>query len=376
MRTVKQFETLYKKDSKDKIRLWEISVVEDDGDFKTFTRHGLDQEGANPIEEYSQTIMGKNIGRANETSPEEQAISDAQSDWNRKLQRRGYSKSADGVNKDARLRPMLAHVFADKKHKVKYPGYVQPKLNGNRFLAAKEDGEIVCWSRNGVPFSGEVLSEIYEELGETMEEGMVLDGEIYFHGADLQDIGSWAEVRRDETPTLEYHIYDYPSHTGSFKERHAALGTWFDEHVNAAQAHVIFVPTYEVKDEAELMRYESQFIKDGYEGLIFRLAGSKYQVGKRAVDLLKLKRFIDDEFEIVDFTQGTGRDEGTVIWVCKTKDDKIFNVRPKGSVDKRRELFNNGHKYVGKDLTVRFQEYSKDGIPLIVSGIAIRDKKH
>ena len=66
--------------------------------------------------------------------------------------------------------------------------------------------------------------------------------------------------------------------------------------------------------------------------------------------------------------------KGLVIWECITKFGKSFHVRPKGTFEERRKLFQNGSKYIGLLLTVIFQEYSADGIPRFPVGKSIRDK--
>jgi len=98
-----------------------------------------------------------------------------------------------------------------------------------------------------------------------------------------------------------------------------------------------------------------------------------YNVGNRSADLLKMKEFQDDEFEITGFYEGEGGEKGLVLWKCKTKDDKEFGCRPQGTHEDRRELFKHGADYVGKMLTVRYQELTKDGIPRFPIGIAVRD---
>ena len=48
-------------------------------------------------------------------------------------------------------------------------------------------------------------------------------------------------------------------------------------------------------------------------------------------------------------------------------------MRPKGSVEKRQQMFKDLEKIIGKELTVRYQELSEDGIPIFPVGIVIRD---
>ena len=111
---------------------------------------------------------------------------------------------------------------------------------------------------------------------------------------------------------------------------------------------------------------------DKYEGAILRNRDSIYEF-RRSKHLQKFKTFSDDEFEIIDFKEGTGHDLGTVIWKCKTKSGKEFDVRPIGTVQERSELFKNGDILVGKMLTVTYQELSEFGVPRFPVGKTIRD---
>ena len=70
-----------------------------------------------------------------------------------------------------------------------------------------------------------------------------------------------------------------------------------------------------------------------------------------------------------------GVEKGLILFKCITENDLEFNVRPRGSHDYRRELFQNGDSLIGQKLTVIFQEYSADGIPRFPVGKAIRYDK-
>ena len=98
-----------------------------------------------------------------------------------------------------------------------------------------------------------------------------------------------------------------------------------------------------------------------------------YELNKRSKYLQKFKEFIEEEFKIVGFHEGTGDEKGAIIWDCVTKDKKTFAVRPKGTFESRKKLYEDGGKYIGKSLTVIFQEYSSDGVPRFPVGKAIRD---
>ena len=59
--------------------------------------------------------------------------------------------------------------------------------------------------------------------------------------------------------------------------------------------------------------------------------------------------------------------------MCETRNGRVFNVRPKGTVAQRQTWYTNGKSFVGKALTVRFQELTDEGVPRSPVGIAIRD---
>jgi hypothetical protein len=82
---------------------------------------------------------------------------------------------------------------------------------------------------------------------------------------------------------------------------------------------------------------------------------------------------IDDEFEMVDGRAPEGSQEGCMVFKCATPDGGSFDVTPKGTFEEKREMFLNLESYIGKQLTVRYQEKSEDGIPIFPVGITVRD---
>jgi DNA ligase-1 len=121
--------------------------------------------------------------------------------------------------------------------------------------------------------------------------------------------------------------------------------------------------TEECFSKNDIKQFHDSYIKKGYEGLIIRNKKGAYQEKYRSKNLQKYKEFQDDEFEIIDYTEGTGKEKDLIIWVCQTKDGKTFQVRPKGTHEERKKLYKNGKKHIGKMLTVVFQELTNDGIP-------------
>lgn len=372
-----KFDTLYGRSTTGKIKQWTVSVLKlADGTCYVETEHGY-VDGKKQLDQRL-VDSGKNIGRANETTVYEQACSEAQSAYNKKVDE-GYYTSTSDIPKesDGMFLPMLAQSY-DKHHKkINFPCLVQPKLDGCRMLAKKENGKILMWTRKGKPI--ELLDKIQSQLSDILSEGQAVDGEVYVHGWTFQRIISAVKKKRDDTDLLEYHIYDAPHESLTFEERMPQVGigtkvfptyckTWANHGPN-----IVFVSTFNCDAKEDFDAMENMFITEGYEGMMARNEGSLYKYKHRSFDLQKVKRFVDDEFEIIGGKDGSGRESGLVIFRCKTKSGLEFDVRPRGSQESRKEIFDNLQDYIGKELTVRYQELTDDGVPRFPVGIAVRD---
>jgi DNA ligase-1 len=140
-----------------------------------------------------------------------------------------------------------------------------------------------------------------------------------------------------------------------------------------AAAVVVLVRTEKVAVLSEFRQLFAEFVEAGYEGIMLRNAAGVYRANFRSNDLQKYKEFMEDEYRIIDFTQGEGRDAGAVIWVCETADGKEFTLRPRGSIEQRRAWFNDGASYIGKNVTVVYQELTEEGKPRFPVGKCLRE---
>jgi DNA ligase-1 len=372
--------TLYGKSTNGKIKEWNISVLKmADGTCYIETEHGYEDGKKQLDQRYIEE--GKNIGRANETSPYEQALSEAKSSHSRKKDS-GYVEDKNKIPSasDGLFLPMLAHRYDKHSSKINYPCWVQPKLDGVRMIAKKENGNILMWSRKGKEMV--IPDKIATQLELMLSEGQCVDGEIYVHDWSFQRIISAVKKKRADTEMLEYHIYDSPHPSLSFEERvpKTTINTTtfpiYCRDWNGKSFHlknIKFVETVDIDDQEEFDFYESKFISDGYEGMMVRNQNSLYKYKHRSYDLQKVKRFVDKEFKIIGGKDGTGRETGLVIFKCVTDDGLEFDVRPMGTHEDRAEIYKNLNSYVGKDLTVKYQELTDDGRPRFPVGISVRD---
>jgi DNA ligase-1 len=316
-------------------------------------------------------VKGKNIGKSNETTPEEQAVKEAAAQHKKKLDKK-YSLTPNKATETVFL-PMLAHDYLKQKKKLTFPVDVQPKLEGVRCLAYWEGSELRLMSRGGKPFD---VKHIAEEVAEFLPPGSVLDGELYVHGMSQQNINRlWKKHREGPEGSIQllYVVYDgfhVDSTDAPWWKRKEDLSRLMSSAPNKKVVQ-LFIDT--VKTEKQLQKCLNSYEERGYEGIIIRKADGPYQLGHRSRDLLKLKSFMDEEFEIVGHEEAKGNDKGTVVWICKTKDDQTFSVRPTGTREERKESFEHAEEHYGRFLTVKFQGYTDDGIPYFPVGVAIRE---
>jgi DNA ligase-1 len=372
---MKTFPTLYKLTSTGAIQMWSIGV---EGN-AIITHFGQKDGKIQRGEEFIKA--GKNIGRSNETTPEEQALAEATSKWEAKV-KKGYveqiKRAAAGEKDiDGGYDCMLAHKFADHGHKIVYPAYAQPKLNGHRCTAIVSDGKATLWSRTRKPIKS--CPHIVAELEKVYDEGFhKLDGELYNH-AYKDKFEDLASLIRQEVPAancteVQYHLYD-KAIDKPFSERQSELRLNLHGYQKAhgLLTYLKFVETVPVDNEDKMMEVFEHFLKNGYEGAMARNAKGKY-VGKRSYDLQKIKEFLDEDYNIVSIEEGSGSYAGCGIFVCETAEGNPFSVKMRGPKERLKEFLNDSKLWEGKKLVVKYQYISKYGIPIFPVGERFSDK--
>jgi ATP-dependent DNA ligase len=261
-------------------------------------------------------------------------------------------------------------------------------------------------------------------------QSIYLDGETYKHGKHLQDINNArsskksriakkAKLVKESTKKKkeiiknnsknedckvsldeinELHIYDcfYPLELDTaYESRKEQLDILFDalsddiipELGFSAKDVIKSVPTTEVKSLAEAKKLFEKYTDMGYEGIMMRNKDGVYlanadKTGEfmRSDNLVKMKQRFTNEFECVGYTQGSrGKDKGAIIWVAKTEEGLEFNVTPKNiTYLERYELFEEceeyfDEKYMGRYLTIEYEDKSKSGKPLRAKALGFRD---
>jgi DNA ligase-1 len=390
---LREFPTLYNTTvNTTRTKQWTISVLQmpATNEFIVQTKHGM--LGGKLITNETIITEGKNIGKKNETSPKEQALLEAERDWNKK-QRQGYSislvESNKGDNKSKlskNIKPMLAVEF-NRDKEMDYPVLVQPKLDGTRCMVYMLNGHIVFQSR---------LNTVYAEFTHLIPELMdifsfaesvfgantsnfILDGELYNHDLPFEKItGLVRSKTRDPTEVLQiqYHIYDCIDTENTALtnlQRNNILSNIFGS--MSSTQYVKLVETNVANSLEEIIQYHSTYTEIGYEGIMLRNPNGIYKQQNRSKFLQKYKTFMDEEFLVVGYTEGTGSYAGTPIFQCETneKTKQTFGVVVKCSIETKRQMMQNVDEYIGQMLTVKYQEKSEDGIPRFPVGLGFRN---
>lgn len=359
------YRTLYHLDNNDNIRIW---YMEREG--SQYRTHAGIRDGKIVTSDWKQASE-KNVGKTNATTPEQQADSEIESIYQKKLDRK-YAETPETAQKSNFVQPMLAATFDEKKTlKGAKTWYAQPKFDGLRCVIDDKGGT----SRSGKPFV--TVTHIVDVLDELCQEfNVTFDGELYNHEYkdDFEKLVSLVKKTKISTLTdeeraeiaakVEFHVYDvimWDHLDATYEERMAFLNGLFstripaDSMVKQCLSIKLVNPTME-----QVQELHDKFFEAGYEGLMLRDALSVY-LFKRAKGLVKYKNFDEAEFKILKIIEGTGNWAGAAksveLDVPQNKTTSEAGVT--GTYLRNVEVLQNADEYT--EATTLFQGFTKEG---------------
>jgi ATP-dependent DNA ligase len=357
MMTDSRFPILYKRTSTGDIQVWYGAV---EGNSYTTSSGKLDGK----ITTKKPTVCEpKNVGKKNEISAEDQAVAELEALYKKK-RRQDYRDKLEDVDSGTRFKPMLAAKWADVGEDVPENEliYLQPKFDGFRCISRQDGLE----TRDGLPIP--TAPHIYDALQPlfTKYPGVVFDGELYNH--ELHDnFNEISSILRKKKPTeedlirssrhVQFHVYDLPSHGElDYSARFTALQTFVAELDSTAQ-QMIRVANTTAGYSCDVPKYLDDRLAEGFEGAIVRL--DRPYEHKRSKHLLKVKKFLDEEFIIVDVVEGEGNRAGTAAAVIlRTDEMQEFKAGIIGNVEYARELLERKNDFIGQRGTVQFLRWT------------------
>lgn len=347
--------TLYKRTSSGKVQQWTVTV--DGGTY--FTEAG--QTDGKLTKSKPTECKGKNLTKSNATTPETQALADAQSKWQKKVDE-GYAEDINNIDsvREERIEPMLAKEWGETlgtKHAVKYPVVSQSKLDGVRCIVTREEMMSRKWKPIlACPHIREVLIPLFDANPDLI----ALDGELYNHKFhdEFHEIISLVRKSKPEPEDLalskqliEYHVYDVILKDS---KSNATRDFWLGQNIKGKFPGVEVVESALIGSLEDLDAEYERLMELGYEGQMVRNAASHYE-HKRSFNLLKRKEFVDAEFEIVGWEECVGNRADTFSFQCKWGDDGAYFVAPlNGTVPYLKSLWDQRDSFIGQFCTVKY----------------------
>lgn len=365
-----EFPTLYRKSKTGAMQYWHVLVKpQDDGSGLIVVEHG--QLGTDSPQVAQELITeGKNVGKKNATTPLQQAYAEAKSKWDLQKKKKGYVESreaAEAGEVDAVVQggifPMLADKFDKFGDRVEYPAFVQPKMDGHRCIAIVKDGVCTLWSRTRKPIhSVPHVQRAVVELSRGQD--AIFDGELYHHDYrhNFEQITKFLRPLEpiEGHEIVQLHIYDMPSVEAGFEVRNAVLKGLFAALPEETKKTLVEVDTFLVDTEEEITLAFERHLGAGFEGAILRTRDGEYlsHPTSRSKGLLKLKKFDDAEFEIVDVTEGTGKFKGLAKFICRAGNGELFEAVKNGPLSELAEYYQNREALIGRIVTVKFMGFT------------------
>jgi len=292
--------------------------------------------------------------------------------------------------KDMKFLPMLAQEYLERYGHVKFPCMVQPKLDGVRMIARRnENNEIVFRSRSDKEkiFFDHIRQEV-KDLN--IPHNVFLDGEFYSRSFPFRTVSGWCNttlpssykaIPMDKLKTMKYNIYDcylVDDPSAPFEKRYKFLQDNVLPQITSKNMNYIhLVPCRIAENDEQIKQIHKEYIDDKYEGSMIRNTSGKYMLKNRSNDLLKLKDFPDKEYVVVRcIAPETGKEKDLIIYELQTDDGTKFTCRPEGSYEERRSEYErykaNPDDFIGKKYTVKYQDLGEHDVPRFPTGLGLR----
>ena len=253
--------------------------------------------------------------------------------------------------------------------------FISQKLNGTRCVYY--NGSL--WTRSGKKYTGcdHIINDIERLCREDFcinPNEVVFDGELVLKSCGLSDSEAFqkgtgiANSKNATKEELEYVIFDTMSvvdfETKScntkYGARRASLENLPEVFNRLGLTNIRIVPFfYRGYNQEKIWEYLDYAEKNDMEGIIVNL-DTPYEF-KRTKSLIKVKKFFDIDLECVGIEQGTkGKYKDTLgAIVCKYKDGFV-KVGSGFSEELRDHYFNNQDDIIGKIISVKYKEATKD----------------
>lgn len=290
----------------------------------------------------------------------------------------------------------LANKYFDKPEVVEGKTFaLTTKIDGGRIIAIKENGKVTFYTRQGQVYEG--LVDLEKEMLEKLPDNICLDGEITLldkgnltskdqyketmkitrkkgekHGVKMLvfDCMSAEEFRKQhcETPYLErrnnmLHKFSelLPDCDISIKVNSGIESKDYYNGIidllNSKFTYFQILPYLYLGDDVnQINKWLNYNIDHGEEGVMINILNAPYSF-RRTSDLLKVKKMLDIDLEVVGYEEGSGNFSGMLgAFLVRYKEGNIVKVGSGFSKELRQEIWKNPDAYIGKIISVQYFE--------------------
>lgn len=348
--------TLYKRNKNGSIQQWSIHTLPN-GQFEVI--YGQ-VDGA--MQSQITQCEPKNLGRANATTPEQQAQLEVDALIAKKL-KSGYVYEPTGES-SVRL-PMKVKAYQDQLHNVKFPCFSAAKLDGVNAIYKRVDGKLTIYSRGGEVYPPIPHLESLVHKAMDLFNSNELNGELYIHGEYLQDIQSAVKKPNQLSPKLSFCVFDIADSSHDFSNRNFLL-IKISQYTTDRHPAVYSIASVLCNSHDDIELHYNQCVSQGYEGTVIKNQSALYQHNVRSSDMFKYKKAQSAEFRILSYELDK---HGSPVFTLQCTAGE-FKAKPVGS----REFWKlfNPSEYIGNWATCEFETLSKSGIPLKPIFISLR----
>lgn len=296
------------------------------------------------------------------------------------------------------IKVMLASGITDYD-KITYPKYLSAKLDGIRVVI--NNG--IVYSRSGKPIRNKTVQELF---GKDCLNNV--DGEIIYSDPTDKLVFNLttSAVMSAELPygfeehKLCLYAFDYVEESSSYTDRKERLEKICNNAFVNERINIQCIKQHKVHSHEEMLQHESFLLEQGYEGVMLRSIYGKYRHGRateKSQDLLKVKRFVDDEAEIIGYEElmhnaneattnelgymGRSSHKDNLVGmntlgalVCRTKEGVVFKIGTGYDASTRKKLWNTREILIGQLAKYKSFPVGVKDAPRLPVFLGIRDK--
>lgn len=251
--------------------------------------------------------------------------------------------------------------------------YASRKLDGCRCIVIKDGASVKAYSRQGKEF--ETLSVLLDDIRAIPIKRVVFDGEICIvdeqGNEDFQTIMKYIKRKNYTIPQPMYKVFDMMTceefNRGSgltkFSTRYLQLSTLMNR---LKLQHVSLVKQERLKSKEDLEQKMLRASEQRWEGLVIR-KDVVYE-GLRTKNMLKVKSFYDDEYEVLDvengkmqvLVDGKMQERDVLANVVIDHNGHRVCVGSGFTIEQRQHYFEHPEDIIGKTITVKYFEETRN----------------